>query len=570
MPDQPDDAAARSGASAAFADRWLHSLHETPLLLSWVLDRAGRVLEANERAVAGCGYRRAEVLGELFWQCGWWAADPAVAARVERWCRDALAGSAPLRVRSDYVDAERNRRAIELVLSPVPAEDGEPRLVVTGLDGSADPDRERLRLVEQAQDLAAGRLRQLISATVAMAGAGTIEELVNHVVERAVVVLGADAGMVAVRQDDELLITTSASVAHLPDWRQPLDSDLPMAQVARSGHRLVLPNPAAMRAFSPVAARRYSETNRAAWAFFPLRSGSTVIGSLAVGWRTEHHVPDDEIALLEAFSAQCGQALDRIRRQQAERSAARQVARLAEALQMSLLTPPSVAEGLQIAVRYQPAAEQARIGGDFYDAFVDTDGATVLAVGDVAGHDTAAAAAMAQIRNLLRGQAYSSTDGPAAALRRLDETLSGLDVGVFATAVLARIEAWASDSRRGRQLTWSSAGHPPPMLRLPDGEVVLLDAKPGLLLGVAPETGRWEYAVPVPVGATLLLYTDGLVERRAEDLDDSIEALRRFFGEVGAGSPEQICDAMLTRAGPGDYDDVALLVLRICDTDRSG
>jgi len=562
---------------------WLRALYESPQIFAGILDSAGRLLDANELAIEGCGLSRDEVVGRPFWECGWWARDPAVAARVREWCR--LAAGAPVRGTSDYFTGDGSRRLVDMVLSPVTdPNSGESYLVAAGSDVTdavqareqraleeakalrADQlDQEhKLQVVQHAQELAVARLRQLIGATVAMAASETIAVLVNDVVERAVGVLGADAGMLAVREGDQLLVTVSSNLSHLPDWTQPLDSHLPMAHVARTGRRLLVEDRESMRAFSAEADRRYAETERQAWGFFPLRTGGRVIGTLAVGWRGEHAIADDEIALLEAFSAQCSQALDRIRHQQDERSAAQRVARLAEALQMSLLTPPRVAHGLQIAVRYQPAAEQARVGGDFYDAFVDIDGATVVAVGDVAGHDTAAAAAMAQIRNLVRGQAYSTTDGPAAALHRLDETLSGLDVQVIATALLVRIEAWAAGARGGRQLTWSNAGHPPAMVRMPDGEVRVLDAQPNLLLGVRPGTDRWEYQMSAPDGTTLLLYTDGLIERRDQDIDESIETLRALFSSVGHESPELICEVLLDKleAGAGD-DDVALVVVRI-------
>ena len=571
--------------SVELTSRWLQALYQTPLLFSGILDAAGRLLDGNQLAIEGCGFIREQVLGRPFWECGWWSPDPQVAEQVRRWCQQCLAEGTALRARSDYFVSDGSRYTVDLALSPVvDVAGGVPYLVATGLDVTAEESaaRERqhravveadglraaeharsqqLALAKQAQLRAVQRLQQLINATLALATAQTIDEMVNDVVDRAVGVLGADSGMIAVREGDRLLVTTSTGLAHLPDWSQPLDSHLPMAHVARTGRRLLLPTRAARAAFSAETDRRYGATRREAWAFFPLRSGPRLMGSLAVGWREEHAFSDDEVTLIEAFSAQCAQALDRIRRQQDERSTARQVARLAEALQVSLLTRPPTPDGLDIAVRYQPAAEQAQVGGDFYDAFVDTTGATVLAVGDVAGHDTAAAAAMAQIRNLLRGLAYDTTDGPATVLRRLDATLHGLEVHVPATALLARI-AVAPDGPPGcRRLTWSNAGHLPALLRDPAGAVITLDAPPNLMLGVQPDAPRTEHTRMLPAGSTLLLYTDGLVERRDRDFDDGICHLRTLFSRAGHQSPEQICDTLLqNRITEGD-DDIALLVL---------
>jgi PAS domain S-box-containing protein len=569
--------------SAELAGRWLQALYETPLLFSGILDADGIVLDANQLAIEGCGLNRDEVLGRPFWEGGWWNRDPAVAAQVRRWCEGCLETGMAMRTRSDYFLHDGTRRVVDLTLSPVvDVTGGVPYLVATGLDvteaeasvrerqrrltaeasalRAAEQDGARqLAAVEQAQVWAVKRLQQLVGATLAFAAAASIDELVNDVVERAVGVLGADAGMVAVRSEDWLAVTVSESLAHLPDWSQPLDSDLPMATVARTGRRLLLPSRAARTEFSAETDRRYGATGRNAWAFFPLRSGPRLLGSLAVGWRAEREITDDEVTMLEAFAAQCGQALERIQHQLEERSTARRVARLAEALQLSLLTRPPAPDGLDIAARYLPAAELAKVGGDFYDAFVDASGATVVAVGDIAGHDTAAAAAMAQIRNLLRGLAYDTSDGPAAVLRRLDQALTGLGVHVLATALVGRIDPPLPGEPR--RLVWSSAGHPPPLVRDPTGATSLLESPPDLMLGVRPESRRSQHTVAVPDGSTLLLYTDGLVERRDQDLDDGIEQLRTLLSRTGGQPPGQTCDTLLRHRLTAGEDDIALLAV---------
>ena len=554
--------------SVELARRWLQALYETPLLFSGILDADGRLLDGNKLAVEGCGFRREQVLGRRFWDCGWWNRDPVVADQIRSWCTRCLDTGTALRARSDYFVHDGSRRVVDIALSPViDVEGGVPYLVATGLDitdaeEAVQERQRRLDMVEHGQAWAVKRLQQLVGATLAFAAADTIDELVNDVVERAVGVLGADAGMVAVRAEDWLAVTVSESLGHLPDWSQPLDSDLPMASVARSGRRLLLPTRAARVEFSAEAGHRYGQTGRDAWAFFPLRSGHRLLGSLAVGWRAERAFTDDEVTLLEAFAAQCGQALERIQHQQAERSTALRVARLAEALQLSLLTRPPAPAGLEIAARYLPAAELAKVGGDFYDAFVDASGATVLAVGDIAGHDTAAAAAMAQIRNLLRGLAYDTADGPARVLSRLDATLAGLGVDVLATALVARIGA-AVGPGGGRRLVWSSAGHPPPLLRDRDGTVTVLEDPPDLLLGVRPTARRTEHEVAVPGGATLLLYTDGLVERRDQDLDESIAGLCAILRRTGQQSPDQTCETVLRHRQTEGEDDIALLAVHV-------
>ncbi|WP_409332976.1 SpoIIE family protein phosphatase, partial [Trujillonella humicola] len=201
----------------------------------------------------------------------------------------------------------------------------------------------------------------------------------------------------------------------------------------------------------------------------------------------------------------------------------RSIVRAAETLQRSLLTAPPRRPDLQVAVRYVPAAREAQVGGDWYDVFTQPDGSTVLVIGDVVGHDTAAAADMAQLRGLLRGIAYDSAETPAGVLGRLDAAIAGLGLGALATVLVARLTPVGG----GRvAVTWSSAGHLPPVVVPPGDTVRLLDGgRPGLLLGVRPGTPRTDADVVLADGSTLLLYTDGLVERRDQLFDTGVERL---------------------------------------------
>jgi serine phosphatase RsbU (regulator of sigma subunit) len=239
---------------------------------------------------------------------------------------------------------------------------------------------------------------------------------------------------------------------------------------------------------------------------------------------------------------------------------------LADALQHSMLTAPPEPDHCEIVVRYVPAAAGAEIGGDWYDAFLEAGGATVLAIGDVVGHDSRAAAAMGQLRGLLRGISYSSGAAPAQVLTQLDQAVRGLALDTMATALVARLEQDDADLGLERvRLRWSSAGHPPPVVVTPDGEVQVLDARPAdLLLGVAPATTRRDRVAVLPAGSTVFLYTDGLVERRDRDLDrgtaELVEVLRRPTGLT----LDELCDEVLERLFlPDAEDDVALLAVRL-------
>ncbi|TFV47454.1 GAF domain-containing SpoIIE family protein phosphatase, partial [Blastococcus sp. TF02A_35] len=298
----------------------------------------------------------------------------------------------------------------------------------------------------------------------------------------------------------------------------------------------------------------------AAWAVLPMRTGERVLGSLAVGWHRPHPLEDDDVRVLEAFAAQCAQALDRVARLEQEREQAAATRSLAEALQRSMLTEPPRPPGLRIAVRYRPAAREAEVGGDWYDAFTAPSGATTIVIGDVTGHDRTAAAVMGQLRNMLRGVAHAVAGDPAELLTSLDRAVVDLGVSTLATAVLAHVGPAAGG---GRELRWANAGHPPPLLVGPDGAVELLERPRNLLLGVAPGTARHAHARTLAPGSSVVLYTDGLVERRDAALDDGFRRLLDAARDLHALTAEEACDALLARLAPDYTDDVALLVLRV-------
>jgi chemotaxis family two-component system sensor kinase Cph1 len=217
-------------------------------------------------------------------------------------------------------------------------------------------------------------------------------------------------------------------------------------------------------------------------------------------------------------------------------------------------------------VRYVPAAREAQVGGDWYDVFVQPDGSTMLVIGDVVGHDTEAAATMAQLRGLLRGIAYDSAEGPARVLARLDAAIDGLRLGAMATVLVGRLEQTDEERAAGvTRLRWSSAGHLPPLVVGPDGTAqALTAARPGLLLGVSPQAVRTDQVAVLRRGSTVLLYTDGLVERRDSGFDAGVDRLTLALAELHELPVDVVCDEVLERLVPdGAEDDVALVAVRL-------
>lgn len=294
-----------------------------------------------------------------------------------------------------------------------------------------------------------------------------------------------------------------------------------------------------------------TELGPASGTVLPLRSRGRTLGTISLlNDQGRPPLAGDDLATAREIADSVALALDNAYLYQRQR-------RVSEELQLSLLTDPPVLEHLDVAVRYVPAAEAAKVGGDWYDAFVVGRDAT-LVIGDVTGHDLQAAASMGQIRSLLRGIAVTTGSGPAGVLAEVDRAWHVLGHRTLATSVVARLDPDTAPLR----VRWSNAGHPPPMLLQPDGTVRTLTGS-DLLLGIRPGTQRSEHEIALEEGATLLLYTDGLAERRDGGLLAGVQRLREVLAELRGLDVEALCDALLARLVPAaPEDDVALVAIR--------
>jgi serine phosphatase RsbU (regulator of sigma subunit) len=273
------------------------------------------------------------------------------------------------------------------------------------------------------------------------------------------------------------------------------------------------------------------------------------------------HLAADQayLAFVRLVVAALRQSLDRVRARLAERRTLDIQRGIAEAFQRSLLPIPSAGSRPDVAVRYRPAAEEAQIGGDWYDLFRLPDGSLAVVIGDVAGHDQRSAAAMAQVRNMTRGVAYTLQEAsPDRVLHGLDRAILGSTHDVFATGLVAQVAGGDADVLT---FTWSNAGHPPPVLVAPDGKASLLETEPELMLGFHEDTRRTSHRLDLEAGSTVVLYTDGLVERRGVPISAGLDWLVDTLRDRQDMTVEQVCDYLLDAASVSE-DDVALLVLR--------
>ncbi len=277
----------------------------------------------------------------------------------------------------------------------------------------------------------------------------------------------------------------------------------------------------------------------------PLVAGGQVIGVLHVGSLTNRTFTGSDAELLEMAAARAATAVHSMMTRDDHLAAA--------ALQRSLLpsAPPALA-GTELAGRYVPGS--GHIGGDWYDAFVLPSGELGMVIGDVAGSGLQAAVIMGRIRSVLRAYALQSSD-PAEVLARLDQEMQHFEPGALATVLYAIIDPALV------KLRISSAGHLPPVIAVPGRPACFLEVKSDLLIGAASGIRRHVTHATLTSGTLLCFYTDGLVERPDEPLDESLARLR---DAVRAERADAACSAVMGAMVGSEpaRDDIALLIFR--------
>ncbi|TXJ76694.1 GAF domain-containing protein [Streptomyces lavendulae] len=259
---------------------------------------------------------------------------------------------------------------------------------------------------------------------------------------------------------------------------------------------------------------------------------------------------EDESVVI-ALAGAAGIAIENVRLFERVRESAEQFQRLL------LPTLPDLHPFTAAAV-YRPAAEPSQLGGDWYDAIALPGNVVAVVIGDVVGHDLPAAAAMASTRNMLRALLFDRSSAPGTILSQLDHTLQAITENPITTTTLARIEPEGAAWR----LSWSTAGHVPHLLIAPGRPAEYLFAEPGLPLGVDPGLPRPDHSCSVPSGATVVFFTDGLVEHPDRPIDQSLAELIELVTEYSSLPLDDFVQALADHHPSDGHDDMAVLALR--------
>jgi PAS domain S-box-containing protein len=518
------------------------------------LDSAGVIRSWNHAAERIFGWTAAEAIGEPM---GGLITPPEFRDRHDERRQalvDAPEAEAPIHYEVELQRRDGSRFPAEATVSRVDVR-GEQLLAgfirdVTDRKRRQD-EREALLRAEAAR-AEAERVAELVSGMQLLVDAalahGTLDEILSDLVTRVRAVLDADAAAIYLAADQSLTLA-GASGGEGPDGDE---APLPFGEgfagrVAAERQPMLVQDPPT--AELPYAGLRALEIDSLIG--LPLLAEGQVTGVLLVGAAAPRHFTADDVNLLRLAADRVALAIDHARVYEREH-------KIAETLQRSLL-PERLPQlpGLSVAARYLPAASEAEVGGDWYDVLPTPSGGVGLVMGDVAGKGLAAASMVGRLRSALRAYALEGHQ-PARVVEQLNRLIwTEEDDSQMATLIYVVLDPVAE------QLRWVNAGHPPALL-LNDGRAPeFLEGGSSVPLGVLPFPEFEESSVAIDQGATVVLYTDGLVERPGEHIDMGLDRLADAVRGTST-DPQQICDRVLRELVPdvGAPDDVAMLTLR--------
>ena len=394
------------------------------------------------------------------------------------------------------------------------------------------------------------RLRDIQSVTDAALGQLSDQEMLAELLERTRSILSADTAAVLLLDPPSGQLIATAAAGLEEEVRQGVR--IPVGhgfagRIAAEQKPVILDHVDHTTVLNPIL---WAKGIRALMGV-PLIAGTRVIGVLHVGSLTPREFTPEDVELLQLAADKAAAAVQSLTGLE-DRIAA-------IALQRSLLPSALPMRGeAQLAARYVPG--EGSVGGDWYDVFSLPSGELGIVMGDVTGSGLAAAVIMGRMRSALRAYALESTD-PAEVLARLDAKMQHFEPGALATVSYAVLSPGLDSMRI------CLAGHYPPVIAGPDRPGALAEIPPGLLIGAAPDANRRTTTISVSPGMLLCFYTDGLVERRREPIEDRLALLCQA---VRAEPPETACATIMTELVGAEQprDDIALVALRRKPTDR--
>jgi serine phosphatase RsbU (regulator of sigma subunit) len=383
----------------------------------------------------------------------------------------------------------------------------------------------------------------------------TGREIAQFVALRAAACVGADYSNMALfdaaEQSLRLFHGTFLTPAIADRYTDvPLSAPFPIAAAARTGKAVVLPDLASYRDRFPEILADTVAAGVQATASLPLhREDGTLVGSIGFAW-TQPTTFDAKLeSALHAVADLCTATVEGAERYDAEHE-------LIVAMHRSLLGAPPTMAGIEVSARYLPASATHSVGGDWYEGLVLDGDRIALVVGDVTGHGVAAAADMALIRGMVTALLHSGVP-VADVFSEVSGVLRQRPGLLLATAALAVVDVAAET------VTFATAGHPPPVLRLPGGQIRRLDTANAPIIGHAWTRSVADVA-PFPLGSQLVMFTDGLVERRDRPFDVGVGEVASVLAALSEHvTPDELTD-MLLHELMGDRDgadDVAILVV---------
>ena len=512
----------------------------------------GRLRHVNRALCETAGKSPGELIGRTLDELG-----PKADAGIDSDRREDLAAGRIARYEVQRRLTGKAGTTIPVLVSvslTTPAEGSAPDQIIHVQDlrerRRAERDREQLIRAQAARaqaEAASERLRLMQSIAVAALGAEDLDGLLREVLDRLLDAVDVDRAAIVLTDGGLGVVARAAGglatvVEHRDAGRD--DDDIVAIVEAQRGPVAIRDVPA-----EGIDAGSLGPAISSLLAV-PLVAGAQIIGSLHVGALTRREFDDETVDLLGLAASRVSLAIARTRLYERERNIAQQ-------LQRSLLPSelPDV-PGAALAARYEPGGKGATVGGDWYDAIALPGGRVALVIGDVVGRGIEAAAMMGQMRSALRAILIQADDCGAMA-QRLNLFATGLGDCTLTTVVLAIFEP-----ATGR-LRYTNAGHPPPLLIAPDGTARHLADAPSPPMGVV-ETPRYrESILTLQPGSTLLLYTDGLVEKPSQSLDAGLGLLAEA-GARAAGAPDvdALCEQVIGElAGDAQEDDVTMIVL---------